>query len=100
MEPVDLTVYADGKQKKKLLEDGYEEAGYRSGWQVLCNSVWALIASIAWTVSFMPGSFESVLVKSFGINSTSDIVYDGAWCPLDKAIASGWSRALLMAVLG
>ncbi|KDQ30335.1 hypothetical protein PLEOSDRAFT_1037635 [Pleurotus ostreatus PC15] len=98
--PTDLMVCADGKQKKKLLEDGYEEAGYRSGWQVLCNSVWALIASIAWTVSFMPDSFESVLVKSFGINSASNTVYDGAWCPLDKAIEVGWSRALLMGVLG
>lgn len=93
-------VCADGKQKKKLLEDGYEEAGYRSGWQVLCNSVWALIASIAWTVSFMPDSFESVLVKSFGINSASNTVYDGVWCPLDKTIEMGWSRALLMGVLG
>ncbi|KAF4572495.1 TMEM19 family protein [Pleurotus pulmonarius] len=89
-----------GKQKKKLLEDGYEEAGYRSGWQVLCNSVWALIASIVWTVSFMPDSFESVLVKSLGVNSTSNTMYDGAWCPLDKAIEGGWSRALLMGVLG
>ncbi|KAJ8469759.1 hypothetical protein ONZ45_g16783 [Pleurotus djamor] len=68
-----------GKSKKRLLEDGYEEAGYRTGWQVLCNSIWALLASIAWTVAFVPDAYVTVVSKLLG---------------------NGLSRTLLMAVLG
>jgi len=34
-----------GKERKARLEDGYHDAGYRSGWQVLSNSATAFAAA-------------------------------------------------------
>jgi hypothetical protein len=88
-----------GKQLKVKLEDGHQEAGYRTAWQVLCNSFAAFVASVLWGAMFVPGSISSSLVgKYYPIDK---VWYDrDMWCPLEKGIGNGWSRALLFATLG
>ncbi|EKM77260.1 hypothetical protein AGABI1DRAFT_115410 [Agaricus bisporus var. burnettii JB137-S8] len=71
-----------GKQRKAKLEEGYQEAGYRSGWQVLCNSVCGVAAAVMWNAMF-------------------GVEYDSSkWCPLDREVGNGWSRMLLFVALG
>lgn len=87
-----------GKQLKAQLEDGHQEAGYRSAAQVLCNSASAFAASIAWSALFVPGSLvASVLGSALPPQAPYDL---GAWCPLTPPQASGWSRPLLFVTLG
>ncbi|KAJ7581611.1 integral membrane protein DUF92-domain-containing protein [Mycena floridula] len=47
-----------GKNRKALLEEGYEENGYRTGWQVLSNSFSALICCVLWNFWFSPHWFD------------------------------------------
>ncbi|PPQ67606.1 hypothetical protein CVT26_006816 [Gymnopilus dilepis] len=100
-----------GKSKKALLEDGYQEAGYRSGWQVLSNSASALVASFVWNAVFAPKSVQAAIADLLGIDvgyrllglKTPVRAYDTSdrgWCPLDGSVADGWSRALMLASLG
>lgn len=90
----------DGNKRKAQLEEGFQDAGYRSGWQVLCNSTAGFLAAIFWSVTFTP----NVLPWSFfppGLALSSGPPYDGAsWCPLSATISDGLSRALLYVVLG
>ncbi|KAF9466690.1 integral membrane protein DUF92-domain-containing protein [Collybia nuda] len=85
-----------GKKRKVGYEEGYQEAGYRSGWQVLCNSLSALIAASVWNATYVPGSVQahilSGLVKPEGRAYTPN-----GWCVVgdDK-----WSRGLVFATLG
>ncbi|KIM64503.1 hypothetical protein SCLCIDRAFT_1213330 [Scleroderma citrinum Foug A] len=89
-----------GNKRKAQLEEGFQDAGYRSGWQVLCNSTAGFLAAIFWSVTFTP----NVLPWSFfppGLALSSGPPYDGAsWCPLSATISDGLSRALLYVVLG
>ncbi|QRW09926.1 integral membrane family protein [Ceratobasidium sp. AG-Ba] len=92
-----------GKQLKGSLEEGHNEAGYRSGWQVLCNSFSAFIASSLWAAMFAPGSIHAYLFGSilpphlswhrsnFNMDKT---------CPVNPHIGGGWSRTLLLIALG
>ncbi|KAJ3793420.1 integral membrane protein DUF92-domain-containing protein [Lentinula aff. detonsa] len=103
-----------GKQRKAQLEDGYQEAGYRSGWQVLSNSLAAFVACVLWNTFFSQGSlqaallsllgakFNSELVKTFGLKSQelSEYGNGNSWCPVDQDIAGGWSRVFIFATLG
>ncbi|KIL60024.1 hypothetical protein M378DRAFT_956113 [Amanita muscaria Koide BX008] len=91
-----------GKKRKTQLEQEYHEAGYRSGWQVLCNSLSALVAVTLWNAYFVPGSIHGLLVKGIGFKvPTSGPIYGaGAWCPTERTIGSGLSRFLFFAVLG
>ncbi|KAF8887035.1 integral membrane protein DUF92-domain-containing protein [Gymnopilus junonius] len=96
-----------GKSIKAKLEDGYMEAGYRSGWQVLCNSASALVASVVWNAAFAPTSVQAGVANLFGIDIgyrllglKAPIVYDKSWCPTSGTVADGWSRALMFANLG
>ncbi|EAU91485.2 integral membrane family protein [Coprinopsis cinerea okayama7 len=98
-----------GKKQKAQLEDGYHEAGYRGGWQVLSNSATALIATFLWNTLFTPSSPHAALSAFFGLDIASQLgigavpTYDNGpegWCPLDVTIANGWSRLLVLAIVG
>ncbi|KAG8777980.1 hypothetical protein FRC12_025242 [Ceratobasidium sp. 428] len=92
-----------GKQIKGSLEEGHDENGYRSGWQVLCNSISAFIASCLWAAMFSPESIHSYLFGSFlpphlswhRANFSMDMT-----CPLNPHIGGGWSRTLVLIALG
>ncbi|KAI6017853.1 integral membrane protein DUF92-domain-containing protein [Pisolithus marmoratus] len=43
-----------GNKRKAQLEEGFQDAGYRTGWQVLCNSTAAFVAAIVWSMTFTP----------------------------------------------
>jgi uncharacterized membrane protein len=62
---------------------------------VLCNSVWALIAAVTWNVLYSP---DSIQAKLFGgmIEGGQESYRSDGWC----AVAGGWSRGLIFAVLG
>jgi uncharacterized membrane protein len=93
-----------GKKRKAQLEDDYQDAGYRSGAQVLCNSFTALLASGIWCLAFAPDIFPWSLVNSYihpGSVLLETVSYqDGQWCPLDITVSSGLSRAVMFAALG
>lgn len=87
-----------GKQLKAQLEDGHQEAGYRSAAQVLCNSASAFAASLAWSALFVPGSLVGSVLRDALPPQTP---YDFAtWCPLTPPETAKWSRPLLFVSLG
>lgn len=87
-----------GKKRKAQLEEGFQDAGYRTGWQVLCNSVAALTAAVVWSVTFAPNVLPWSLLPSV---LPQGPLYDSeGWCPLSANISNGLSRALLFIVLG
>ncbi|KAJ8081858.1 hypothetical protein PM082_007704 [Marasmius tenuissimus] len=95
-----------GKQQKAKIEDGYHEAGYRTGWQVLSNAFSAVVACLLWNVLFTPNSFQSRIIGSAGVRKSlygalgvTPVEY-GDWCPIDSHVAGGWSRTLVFAALG
>jgi len=88
-----------GKARKTQLEEGHDEAGYRDAWQVLSNSVTALVAVILWSALFAPDSFYSLfLPRSVDIERVPYIPF--IWCPTAREISHGWSRALVFAAVG
>ncbi|KAL6308589.1 integral membrane protein DUF92-domain-containing protein [Sparassis latifolia] len=87
-----------GKQLKATLEDGHQEAGYRSAAQVLCNSLSALVASILWSAFFVPKSLASfVLAGAFEPQKPYEFAQ---WCPLTPPESAAWSRPLLFVTVG
>lgn len=93
IDDVKADVGLDGKQQKARLEEGYVEAGYRTGWQVICNSCWAVIAVTLWNGMHAPGSIHARMMG--GVLRGRE--YDGnEWC----VVGEGWSRSLVFAVLG
>ncbi|KIM87712.1 hypothetical protein PILCRDRAFT_3476 [Piloderma croceum F 1598] len=90
-----------GKSLKATLEEGFHEAGYRSAWQVLCNSFAAFIATVIWSVLFAPRSIPWTVASALklGVAETSLYAPD-EWCPLSRDVSDGASRALLFATLG
>lgn len=87
-----------GKQLKAQLEDGHQEAGYRSAAQVLCNSASAFAASLAWTALFVPDSLVGGVLRDA---LPRQAPYDfGTWCPLTPPETAKWSRPLLFVTLG
>ncbi|KAH7334001.1 integral membrane protein DUF92-domain-containing protein [Rhizoctonia solani] len=92
-----------GKQLKGKLEEGHDMNGYRSGWQVLCNSFTAFIASCLWGALFASTSVHAYLIGPF---LPSLIARDHAdlnmqkVCPMDPHVGGGWSRTLVLVVLG
>jgi len=96
-----------GKDRKSRLEEGYHEAGYRNGWQVLSNSATAFMAAFMWNATFAPSSLHASLAKLLGIDLGRTVlrlhevnISDGTWCPLSNTVANGWSRILIFAALG
>ncbi|KIM37475.1 hypothetical protein M413DRAFT_77158 [Hebeloma cylindrosporum] len=95
-------VVVDGKKRKAQLEDGYQEAGYRTGWQVLCNSASGFAAAFLWNAAFVPTSIHARIAEFVGIAVfQTRIDYDNnGWCPLSRTVANGWSRRLVLSALG
>ncbi|PFH49170.1 hypothetical protein AMATHDRAFT_63658 [Amanita thiersii Skay4041] len=91
-----------GKQQKARLEEGYHEAGYRNGWQVLCNSAFAFVATSVWNVYYVPGSPHAWVAELVGFTPRNNgITYrPDSWCPTDGQVSGGWSRVLVFIVLG
>lgn len=88
-----------GKNLKAQLEEGHQEAGYRSPAQVFCNSCSAFVASQLWSASFVQNSFAADFLP--GIFVIPGQAYDAErWCPLSPDVASGWSRFLVFIALG
>lgn len=83
-----------GKERKARLEEGYVDAGYRTGWQVLCNSCWAVIAVTLWNATHVPGSIHSSIFGG-SLQLSGEEYKPDAWCVVD-----GGRRSLLFAVLG
>ncbi|KAF9242790.1 integral membrane protein DUF92-domain-containing protein [Melanogaster broomeanus] len=89
-----------GKKRKAQLEAGFHDAGYRTGWQVLCNTFPAFVASIVWSVRFTPDSVPwSFLAHAVNV-PRGPIYTSDTWCPLSPTISDGLSRALIFATLG
>ncbi|KAK7047290.1 hypothetical protein VNI00_006521 [Paramarasmius palmivorus] len=97
-----------GKKIKAQLEDGYHEAGYRTGWQVMSNGFSAVIASVLWNILFSSSSIHAHIASQLGVRSSISQFLDvpnpeydpNEWCPIDTHVANGWSRALIYATLG
>ncbi|KZP10735.1 hypothetical protein FIBSPDRAFT_838150 [Athelia psychrophila] len=89
-----------GKTLKMTLEDGFQEAGYRTAWQVLCNSFSAFVAAVIWSVLFAPGSIPRAVASYAGLEADTLPYTSEGWCPLSPRMDNGASRALLFAVLG
>ena len=81
------------------LEEGHQEAGYRTASQVLCNSCSALIGSLLWAASYVPDSAASLLLPRLLVVPGEPYNSD-KWCPLSIDVTFGWSRALLFLALG
>ena len=88
-----------GKGRKAQLEEGHQEAGYRSASQVFCNSFSAFIATLLWSAAFVPESLASQLLPSLLVVPGRAYV-SNEWCPVSPQVTSGWSRALLLVSLG
>ncbi|KAF5378082.1 hypothetical protein D9615_007623 [Tricholomella constricta] len=85
-----------GKERKVRLEEGYMDGGYRSGWQVLCNSCWAVAAVTLWNAIHVRGSVQALVLESVGFQVGGGREYNGeGWCAVD-----GGSRGLVYGVLG
>lgn len=91
-----------GKKQKARLEEGYHEAGYRTGWQVICNSLCALLGTALWNIYFVPLSIHAQMAKSIGFEASADspVYAPGSWCPTDGNVGGGVSRLLYYAILG
>jgi uncharacterized membrane protein len=88
-----------GKSRKAQLEEGHQDAGYRSATQVYCNSSSALLATLLWSATFVPNSLASQLLPTVFV--VPGRPYSSAeWCPISPHVTSGLSRALLLAALG
>lgn len=92
-----LDNHAEGKQRKAQLEAGYHDSGYRTGWQVLCNSAAAFVACVIWSAKFTPDALPWSL---FAQVRGPDVYRSDEWCPVSPTIAGGLSRALVFATLG
>ena len=88
-----------GKSIKAKLEDGHQEAGYRSAAQVFCNSASAFVASVIWAGLFTPGSTIGKLIPADLVSQGGDYDPD-VLCPLSANLGNGWSRYLLLICLG
>jgi hypothetical protein len=88
-----------GKSRKAQLEEGHQEAGYRSANQVFCNSFSAMVATLIWSATFVPNSLASQLLPSLVVIPGQPYSSTG-WCPLSSNVTSGLSRSMLLISLG
>jgi len=92
--------------KKILSEEGNEEAGYRNVWQVLCNSLTAVVAGTLWAVLLSPNSLHATLMRPLYSVHVSSSTSSEHWCPLPDPSHSSPNflfnvgRALIIATLG
>ncbi|OCB87815.1 hypothetical protein A7U60_g5139 [Sanghuangporus baumii] len=88
-----------GKSTKAKLEEGHQEAGYRTAQQVLCNSFSAFLATVLWTALFVPGTYLAQYLPGW-IEEKGEPYSADDWCPLSSSRGYGWSRFLLLIILG
>ena len=88
-----------GKTVKESLEEGHQEAGYRTAQQVLCNSLSAFFATVLWTALFVPGTHLIEYLPSW-IKGQGEPYSSEEWCPISTERGQGWSRFLLLITLG
>ncbi|TDL23380.1 hypothetical protein BD410DRAFT_820772 [Rickenella mellea] len=88
-----------GKNLKEFLEEGHQEAGYRSAWQVLCNSFTAFVATLLWIAMFTNNSVISSIIPHVLIPKVAPFTPE-TWCPIALNYGDGWSRYLLYLTLG
>lgn len=88
-----------GKALKGKLEEGHQEAGYRSAWQVFCNSFSAFFAAVLWDGLFSKDSFARTLLPP-NLAIVARTYHSALRCPVDASFGQGWSRFLLFATLG
>ncbi|EJD00546.1 uncharacterized protein FOMMEDRAFT_22321 [Fomitiporia mediterranea MF3/22] len=88
-----------GQLTKATLEEGHQEAGYRTAEQVLCNSFSAFLATLLWIALFVPGSYLAQILPQ-GIVFQEEPYSQNVWCPLSVSHGHGWSRFLLLVSLG
>ncbi|KAL5500872.1 hypothetical protein ACEPAH_9259 [Sanghuangporus vaninii] len=88
-----------GKSTKANLEEGHQEAGYRTAQQVLCNSFSAFLATVLWTALFVPGTYLAQYLPSW-IEENGEPYSADDWCSLSASHGHGWSRFLLLITLG
>ncbi|KAG9312607.1 integral membrane protein DUF92-domain-containing protein [Chiua virens] len=90
-----------GKQRKAQLEAGHHGAGYRTGWQVLCNTLAVFVACVIWSMKFTSHAFPySLLARAVHVPRGLDTYDSDNWCPTSPAVADGLTRALFFATLG
>jgi uncharacterized membrane protein len=92
---------------KRTLEEGFDDGGRRSAWQVLCNSFSAFVAAILWSAYFVRPERDvyswaaSSVVEMAGYAPLTIKTYDPTkWCAISPANGGGWSRALIFVALG
>ncbi|KAG6373576.1 integral membrane protein DUF92-domain-containing protein [Boletus reticuloceps] len=96
-----LDKHTEGKQRKAQLEAGYQGSGYRTGWQVLCNSLAAVVACVIWSVRFTPDVLPwSLFARGLYAPRGPDVYHSDGWCPVSPAVAGGLSQTLVLATLG
>ncbi|KAF8550713.1 hypothetical protein OG21DRAFT_1419257 [Imleria badia] len=90
-----------GKQRKAQLEAGYHGSGNRTGWQVLCNSLAAVVACVLWSVKFTPDALPwSFFAQAIHVPRGPDVYHNDGWCPMSPTVADGLSRALVLVTMG
>jgi hypothetical protein len=95
-----------GKTVKRKLEEGYDVGSKRNGFQVLCNSFSAFVASSLWSAAFVEGerdvfaTLTSVFAEFAQVPRRRMLYESTAWCVIDGSVNDGWSRKLVFAALG
>jgi len=91
-----------GKSLKAKLEEGHQEAGHRTAWQVLCNSFTAAVACTLWATMFHAHSWHSKILSPFLLPYLGHPVLHTiiSWCPLASEKEILRSRTLIFAFLG
>jgi len=87
-----------GKASKSNLEDTSDAAGYRTAFQVLCNSLPAFAAARIWSGMFV-STADVVLLPPTWV--AYGVPFDNTkYCPISSSYGHGWSRTLILAALG
>lgn len=90
-----------GKALKHRLEEGHQDAGYRSAAQVFCNSLSSAIAAFLWSALYAPRSWAANALHVVNVDLGPKTPYDlNEWCPLTPPPAASWSRTLIFVTLG
>jgi uncharacterized membrane protein len=92
-----------GASLKQKLEEGHDSAGggYRTAWQVLCNSLNALIYAMAWDILFSSNSISRPWLPQAATPSVNHVYDSSAWCAVGGGASAPdrWSNSLVLAAM-